>query len=52
MAHIVLNQVGVEFPIYNARGRALKHFVFNAATGWAVAVGPSGPGGGEGAGRH
>jgi lipopolysaccharide transport system ATP-binding protein len=42
MAHIVLNQVGVEFPIYNARGRALKHFVFNAATGGRLLSDPQG----------
>lgn len=33
MASVLLRNVGVEFPIYNARSRALKHFVLNAATG-------------------
>lgn len=36
MAHIVLDHVTVDFPIYNARNRSLKNTVMQAATGGAV----------------
>lgn len=42
LAFISLNHVGVEFPIYNARGRALKHFVLSAATGGRLLSDPQG----------
>lgn len=39
MAHIVLNHVTVDFPIYNASNRSLKNTVMQAATGGAVNFG-------------
>ncbi len=39
MAHIVLDHVTVDFPIYNARNRSLKNTVMQAATGGAVNFG-------------
>jgi lipopolysaccharide transport system ATP-binding protein len=42
MASIDLLNASVEFPIYSSRGRALKHFVLNAATGGKLFSDPKG----------
>lgn len=39
MAHILFNQVCVDFPIYNATNRSLKNTVMQAATGGQVNFG-------------
>lgn len=39
MAHIVLDRVTIDFPIYNASNRSLKNTVMQAATGGAVNFG-------------
>lgn len=39
MAHVVLDHVTIDFPIYNARNRSLKNSVLQAATGGAVNFG-------------
>jgi len=33
MTHILLNNVSVDFPIYNTTGRSLKNQLMQAATG-------------------
>lgn len=42
MAKILISNASVEFPIYSAKGRALKHFVLNAATGGKLLSDPRG----------
>jgi lipopolysaccharide transport system ATP-binding protein len=42
MAQISIHNASVDFPIYSAKGRAIKHFVLNAATGGKLLSDPSG----------
>lgn len=42
MAHIVFENVSVDFPIYNAKNRSLKNTVLQAATGGTLSFGAEG----------